>query len=108
MRHRSPPQLDVTGPARVTLLAEGRRFSGRAVNSSGYSLQLVLEEHVAPGDLLMVQWEDTDVLGEACSCEQTEEGFAVAMKVEHALVGTAELARLASRLLDESCPRITS
>jgi hypothetical protein len=65
-------------------------------------MKLVLNEQVAPGALLMVEWADTDVLGEACSCEQTAEGFAVALKVEHALVGAEELTRLARRLLDES------
>lgn len=102
MRHRSPPQLEVAGVARVTLLGEGRRLSPRSASAAAGSVELVLDEPVVPGTLLMVEWEDTDVLGETSSCERTPEGFVVSMKVEHTLVGTMELARLARRLLEAS------
>ena len=94
--------LEVTGPARVTLLGEGRRVSPRSADAVAGTVRLVLDEPVVPGALLMVEWEDTDVLGEASSCERTQQGFTVTMKVEHTLVGTIELARLARKLLEAS------
>jgi hypothetical protein len=98
MDHR----LEITGPARITVLGkEHRQLRGRAANGSGEGLRLILDEPVAPGSPLAVEWEDTEVMGEVCYCEQIEDGFAAGVRLEHALRHTGEIARLARKLLGE-------
>ncbi len=105
MDQRREPRLDVSGPARVTILGDARReISGRAVNISRSGLRLILKEPVPAGTLLMVEWEDSEVLGEICYCQEHGEGYAVGLEIEHALVGTRELARLARRLMGDPEP----
>ncbi len=103
MDQRRQPRLDAAGPARVTLLGEARKqVGGRVINTSRQGIRLILEERVSPGALLAVEWADTEAMGEVCYCEETEGGFAVGVRLEHVLLHTAELARLAARLLGES------
>jgi PilZ domain len=102
MDQRREPRLDAAGPARVTLLGEPRKqVGGRIINSSGQGIRLILDEPVSPGALLAVEWADTEAMGEVCYCEQTDGGFAAGVRLEHMLLHTTELARLAARLLGE-------
>ncbi|HVX66760.1 MAG TPA: hypothetical protein VHA11_09175 [Bryobacteraceae bacterium] len=99
------PRLDATGPVRVTFLGgEGRQVPGRAMGLSDGCLRLLVEEAAAPGTALRVEWDDSEVLGEVRYCEARPDGFALGISIEHALVGTRELARLANRLLGDSEP----
>jgi hypothetical protein len=105
MDQRQFPRLDATGAMRVTVLGDGRReVTGRAIRFSDEGLRLLLAEATPPGTALCVEWEDSEVLGEVRYCEAREDGFAVGLAIEHALVGTRELARLANRLLGEGEP----
>ncbi len=105
MDQRTDPRLRAEGPAKVTVLGEAKRqIEGRAAGLSGRGLNLVLKEAAPAGTALMVEWEDSEVLGDVVSCESCDGGFAVTLQIEHALVGTRELARLASRLLGEEEP----
>jgi hypothetical protein len=102
---RKEPRLEASGPARVTLPGErNRRVRGEAANVSGNGLRLMLEEPVAPGTPLMVDWEGAQVMGEVCYCRQEQGGFAVGLKLERALVGTNDLLRLAHGLQGEPGP----
>ncbi len=106
MDQRRQPRLDANGPARVTLLGEQKReIAGRAASFANQALKLVLQEPVPAGAPLMVEWEDSEILGEVRYCERVDDGFAVGVSIEHALMGTRELARLASRLLGEGPER---
>lgn len=90
------------GSVRVTLLGEpARQVSGRIVDVSGEGVRLMLDEPAAPGAPLAIEWEDTQALGEVCCCEAAEGGFAASVRLEHVLLHTSELARLARKLLDE-------
>jgi hypothetical protein len=109
MDQRRQPRLDVTGAARVTLLGEPRKqVGGRVINLSGQGIRLMLDEPVSPGTLLAIEWADTEVMGEVCYCEQAEGGFAAGVRLEHVLLHTTELARLATRLLGEPEAEITA
>src|SRR5512143_989275 len=99
MDEKGAPRLHVTGPARISVLGDTQReIRGSADKMFGQGLCLTVEEPLAPGTAVMVEWDDTEVLGEISSCEQTSGGFTVGMTLRHALLGTKELARLAHRL----------
>jgi hypothetical protein len=97
--------LEGAGPVRVTILGgAGKQMAGRAIRFCDQGLRLVVDEAAPPGAALLVEWDDSEVLGEVCSCERRPDGFAIELSIEHALVGTRELARLANRLLGENEP----
>jgi hypothetical protein len=105
MDQRREARLEAAGPARVTLLGEPRRqVGGRILNVSGQGVRLMLDEPVAPGAPLTIEWEDTEAMGEVCYCEAGEGGFTAGVRLEHVLLHTSELARLALRLLGEPEP----
>jgi hypothetical protein len=63
---------------------------------------LLIDREVPLGAAVKVEWSQTLLLGEVCYCRPEGEGFVVGLQLEHALYTTAELARLARRLVDES------
>jgi len=78
--------------------------AGRAVDFSGRGLKLIIEELLPAGTAVMVQWEESEILGEVCWSRPEFGGYASGIQIEHTLAGTRELARLASRLLGEGEP----
>jgi hypothetical protein len=64
-------------------------------------MRLLLDRAVPVGTPIGVQSDAKLVLGEVCYCNGLPEGnkFAVGLELEHALANTADLARLAHRLL---------
>ncbi len=102
---RKQPRFNVADPAHVTLLGERKkRVAGCVLNVSGHGLKLMLAEPAPAGTALMVEWADAQLLGEVCYSIETQEGYAIGVKIEHALMNTAELERLARRLLGEPEP----
>ena len=86
----------------MTLLGEKKkRVAGCVLNVSGHGLKLMLDEPALAGTALMVEWADAQLLGEVCYSIETPEGYAIGVKIEHALLNTAELERLSRRLLGE-------
>jgi hypothetical protein len=100
---RSQLRLEADEPVHVTVLGECEaHLLGRITNYSPNGMGLVIDTSVSIGAAVKVEWSNTLLLGEVCYCRPAGEGFAIGLLLEHALYNTAELARLAKRLLDES------
>jgi len=57
---------------------------------------------------LKIEWNQILLLGDVCYCQPAERGFAIGLQLEHALLHTGELARLAQALLGEAQPSPTA
>ena len=100
---RSQLRLEADEPVHVTVLGECEaQLLGRITNYSTNGMALVIDARVSVGTAVKVEWSNTLLLGEVCYCRPVKEGYAIGLLLEHALYNTAELARLAKRLLDES------
>ena len=100
---RSQLRLEADEPVHVTVLGECEtKLMGRITNYSSFGLGLTVDRRVPLGAAVKVEWSNTLLLGEVCHCRQEGDGFSIGLELEHALYNTAELARLAKRLLDES------
>jgi hypothetical protein len=100
---RSQLRLEADEPVHVTVLGECEaQLLGRITNYSANGMGLEIDTEVSIGAAVKVEWSNTLLLGEVCYCRPTEEGYAIGLRLEHALYNTSELARLAKRLLDES------
>jgi len=80
-------------PRRAALCGEVAGFAGAA-------MQLWVDGRLDPGTAIKVEWEDTLVLGEVFSCQPSNGRCAVGVRLEHSVLHTADLARLASALTD--------
>jgi hypothetical protein len=65
-------------------------------------MRLLLDRAIPQGAVLKVEWGDTLVLGEVCQCGPAGEQFLVGLKLEHSLLDTEQLARLARMLLEQT------
>jgi hypothetical protein len=100
---RSQLRLEADEPVHVTVLGESEtKLLGCITNYSAHGMGLVIDSPVSIGAAVKVEWSNTLLLGEVCYCQPAGEGFAIGLQLEHALYNTAELARLAKRLLDEA------
>ena len=100
---RSQLRLETDKPVHVTVLGECEtKLLGRITNYSTYGLGLLVEKRLPIGAAVKVEWSHTLLLGEVSHCRPEGDGFAIGLELEHALYNTAELARLAKRLLHES------
>jgi hypothetical protein len=100
---RSQLRLEIDEPVHVTVLGECEtKLLGRVTNYSDYGMGLLIDREVPLGVVVRVEWSQTLLLGEVCYCRPEGEGFAIGLQLEHALYHTAELGRLARRLVDES------
>jgi hypothetical protein len=100
---RSQLRLEADMPVHVTVLGKCEtKLLGRITNYSNFGLGLTVDRQVPLGAAVKVEWSNTLLLGEVCHCRQEADGFSIGLELEHALYNTAELARLAKRLLDES------
>jgi len=105
MELRSQLRSEIDEPVHVTVLGESEtRFLGRITDYSSHGMGLTAEQTAPLGSALKVEWRDTLLLGEVRYCQPKGEGYAIGLDVEHALYHTAELARLARRILDEAEP----
>lgn len=69
------------------------------MNISEGGLRLLVDRPLAAGLPLQVEWDDILLLGDVCYCQPAEEGFAIGLKLEHALLHTKELANFSRALL---------
>jgi hypothetical protein len=90
-------------PARVTLLGASEvDCLGQVASVSGASMRLLLDRAVPHGAAVRVEWDDTLVLGEVCDCGAAGAQFSVGLNLEHSLLHTEQLARLARTLLEQT------
>jgi hypothetical protein len=103
MERRQRPRYETDQQVSVTVLGQPeQKLAGWIVNKSGSGMRLEVPRPLAAGTLVKIEWEDTLLLGEAVYSEPYGDGYAAGVKLEHVLVGTESLARLAQRLLDEA------
>ena len=101
MEKRGEPRFDAAQTVRLTTLGEeSERLDARIVNISGTGMRLLVDRMLAPGQTIKVEWDEILLLGEVCYCQPDAEGYAVGVELEHALMHTRELVRLAQQLLD--------
>jgi len=87
----------------MTALGEpGAELPAEVVSLTGAALQVLVDTPMEVGTPVKAECNDTLMLGEVCHCQPLNGQYAVGLKLEHSLLHTAELARLAERLLDES------
>jgi hypothetical protein len=92
--------IETGQPVRVTVLDEPEiEILGQIVESSGKRLRLVVDRSIRQGAAVKVGFEQTLLLGEVCGCQPAGREFEVALDLEHSLLHTDELARLARKLL---------
>ncbi len=100
MERRSQSRAAIDQPVRLTLLGDAENvIEGRIVNVSVNGVRLVTDRALRPGLPVKLEWGQTLLLGEVCYCQWQNGHFAIGLELEHALYDTAELARLANRLL---------
>jgi hypothetical protein len=94
--------LESGHPVQVTVLEQPEiELAGRVVESGGRRLRLVVDRPIQPGTAVKVGFQQTLLLGEVCGCQPEGHQFRVALELEHSLVQTDELVRLAQKLLEE-------
>jgi hypothetical protein len=100
MEKRGEPRFDVEQTVRLTTLGEeSEQLTAQVVNISGTGMRLLVDRLMAPGLTIKVEWDEILLLGEVCYCQPDPEGYAIGLELEHALLHTRELARLAQQLL---------
>jgi hypothetical protein len=77
------------------------RIPGRVHDASGRGIGLLLSRPLESGRILRINLEDAFLLGEVIYCRQQGEAWYAGVKLEHALIGLAELARSLSAFDDE-------
>jgi hypothetical protein len=92
---RSQLRLDADEPVHVTVLGECEaQLSGRITNYSANGMGLEIDAQVSIGAAVKVEWSNALFLGEVCHCRPVGEGFAIGLRLEHALYNMSDLARL--------------
>jgi len=87
----------------VTALGEpGAELPGEVVSVSEAALHVLLDTPVDVGTAVKAECNDTLMLAEVCHCQPANGYYAVGLKVEHSLLHTTQLARLAEKLLEMS------
>ena len=100
-------KLQTGEPVQVTVLLECEAgTTGTVANSLHDNIELLLEKPAPVGAAIKVDGGDMLFLGEIYSCRPEGGKFAVGIELQHALYNTAELARLAKRILDEDERRL--
>jgi len=103
---RSQLRLETNEPVHVTVLGECEtKLLGRIINYSSHGMSLSIAKPVPVGAAVKIEWSHTLLLGEVIDCRRDEDGYAIGLELEHALYNTAELAKLAKRILDEAAPQ---
>jgi hypothetical protein len=95
-------QLHTGEPVQVTVLVEHESgSSGTIAKSANENVELLVDKPAPVGAAIKLEGADSLFLGEIYSCRNEGERFALGVEIQHALYNTAELARLAKRLLEE-------
>ena len=103
MDSRRERRFETDQPATVTCLRTGSQLTGRIVEVSGGGMRVLTPLRLPADDTVKVECNDTLWLGEVSYSEQVPEGgYATGLRLEHALYGTAELARFAESFLAEA------
>jgi len=103
MELRREPRFETTQPVRLTVLGERQtELYGNVVNLSGTGMRLIVNGAIPQGAAVKLEFEERLLLGEVCYCEPMGGDYAVGLNLEHSLVHTQELARLAARLLGQT------
>jgi len=106
MERRHQPRLECNRRVRITVLGEKEStFSGRLANVSGTGMRLLVNRPIREGSVLKVEYGETLYLGEVCYCQPQQRGYAAGIMLEHSLVCTDELAKLARQLQAQSAPQ---
>jgi hypothetical protein len=105
MEKRGEPRFEAEQMVRATTLGEqSEEFPAQIANISGAGMRLLVDRPVPVGMTLKVEWDEILLLGEVCYCQSMEGGYAIGVELEHALLHTGEMARLARRLLGDADP----
>jgi hypothetical protein len=102
MSHRSEVRYPTDQTVEVVVFGSPDwRLPGRVHDASGRGVGLLLGQPLANGATLRVNLDDGFLLGEVIYCREQAEGWYAGVKLEHALIGLAELARSLSAFDDE-------
>jgi hypothetical protein len=93
--------VETNQTATVTGLKSGVLLTGRIAEVSGSVMRVFTGQPLTSGETVKVECEDTLWLGEVSFCKQVARGYAAGIKLEQALYGMAELARIAESFLAE-------
>jgi hypothetical protein len=105
MEQRGEPRIDAEQTVRVITLGEqSEELPARIANLSGTGLRLLVDRHIPAGVTLRIEWDQIPLLGEVCYCQSVDGGYAIGVELEHALLHTRDLARLARELLGDVDP----
>ncbi len=82
--------------ARVKVLDAGEPcFEGQVSRRESARAEVVGDTALRPGSLVEVECEDALLLGEVSACRAQGEGYAMDLRIEHAVRWTREVAELA-------------
>lgn len=105
MEQRGEPRIDVEQTVRLTTLGgQSEELPAQIANLSGTGMRLLVDRHIPAGATLRVEWDQILLLGEVCYCQSVDGGYAIGVELEHALLHTRELHRLARELLGDVDP----
>ncbi len=79
----------------------GAELPGEVVSLSGTALHLLVDAPMEIGAAVKAECNDALMLGEVCRCQPSNGHYTVDLRLEHSLLHTAELAKLARRLREE-------
>jgi hypothetical protein len=100
-------KLQTGEPVQVTVLLECEAAAaGTVANSLNGNIELLVGKPAPLGAAVKVDGGDMLFLGEIYSCRPEGGKFTIGVELQHALYNTAELARLAKRILDEDERRL--
>ena len=105
MEQRGEPRIDFEQAVRLTTLGEpSEELSAQIANLSGTGMRLLVDRKIPAGVTLRIEWDQILLLGEVCYCQFMNGSYAIGVELEHALLQTRELSRLARELLGDVDP----
>ncbi|MGC9972094.1 MAG: PilZ domain-containing protein [Bryobacteraceae bacterium] len=105
MEQRGEPRIDSQQTVRLTTLGEqSEALSAQIANLSGTAMRLLVDRPIPAGVTLRIEWDQILLLGEVCYCQSADGGYAIGVELEHALLHTRDLHRLARELLGDVDP----
>jgi hypothetical protein len=100
MEKRREPRFETERAVRLNVLGDPcAEMTARIVNISGTGMRIMVDRPLALGVALQVEWDDMLLRGDVCYCQPMEDGHAIGLKLEQALLHTRELAKLSRALL---------
>jgi PilZ domain len=103
MEQRGEPRIDSEQTVRVITLGEqSEELPARIANLSGTGLRLLIDRHFPAGATLRIEWDQILLFGEVRYCQSVDGGYTIGVELEHALLHTHDLSRLARKLLGDA------